>query len=362
MKLPLSRPFLEIEDQEAVIEIIKSKYIASGETTRAFEEALALRFNRKYCVVVNSGTSALYIALKILGLKNVIFPAITCPHVLNAIASAGSKPVFADVDLETHNIDISTVTDEQLKKSDGVIVTHAYGHPANMDIIGNYLKKYKLTLIEDFAQAMGGNFKGKAVGSFGEISITSFYAAKNMTTGYGGAVLTDDPEVHKKCLHIRGDTPYDYFKGLVPLNFQITGMQSALGLVQLKKLDKMVDMRRSVAHKLTLLLSKLKMRTPIEKPSTKHAYYKYHLMLPEAIRKREFMEEMNKRGVTTGTLYDPPLHKTMLAKYMFGIDINLPISESVAPKTVSLPIFPEMTDSDISQVCQAVDKTLKILK
>jgi dTDP-4-amino-4,6-dideoxygalactose transaminase len=362
MKLPLSRPFLGVEDEEAIIEIIKSKYIASGQVTKAFEESLALRFNRKYGIVVNSGTSALYISLKILGLKTVILPSITCPQVLHATASAGCRPVFADVEMETHNIDLSAVPEERLKGSDGIIVTHTYGHPTDMDMIAYYTKKYNLNLIEDFAQAMGGNFKGKTVGSLGDVSTTSFYAGKNMTTGCGGAVLTDDPEVYKKCLHIRGDTPYNYYEGIVPLNFQITDIQSALGLVQLKKMDKMVDMRRSVAHKLTILLNELGMRTPVEKSGVKHAYYKYHLVLPKHIRKQEFIVEMNKQDVSTGILYDPPLHKTLLAKHMFDTDIRLPISEDIAPRTVSLPIFPEMTDSDISQICHAVDKTIRNLR
>jgi perosamine synthetase len=362
MKLPLSKPFLGAEDQEAIIEIVKSKYIACGEITKVFEEALAQRYNRKCCTVVNSGTSALYIALKILGLKKTIIPSITCPQVLHAVVSAGSQPVFADVEIETHNIDLSTVPEEQLKSADSVIVTHAYGHSTDMDTIAQYKHKYNLCLVEDFAQAMGGNYKGKTAGSLGDISTTSFYAAKNMTTGCGGAIFTDDPEVYRKCLLIRGDTLYEYYKGIIPLNFQITDIQSALGLVQLKKLDKMVEMRRSAAHKLTSLLSQSGMRTPIEKSGVKHAYYKYHLVLPEDIQKQKFMAEMNKLDVATGILYDPPLHKTLLAKHMFRTDISLPVSEAIAPRTISLPMFPEMTDNDISQICHAVEKAIRTLR
>ena len=362
MNVPLGKPFLGIKEQEAISKVIDSKYIASGNVTISFEDALALKFKRKYCVAVNSGSSALCLSLKVLGLRNIILPSITCPDVLHAILNAGSKPIFSDIESETHNIDLSTLPENQLKNADGLIVTHTYGHSADMDMVNYYTNKYNLTLVEDFAQAMGGNYKEIVLGSLGKISTTSFNIAKNITTGYGGAILTDDPEIYKKCLHARNDTPYNYYRGIVPLNYKMTSIQAAIGLIQLKKLDDMVYMRRSSAYKLTAKLNELKLRTPSEKPSIKHAYYKYHLVLPEYIPKQEFMAEMDKHGVSTGPLYEPQLHKTLLSKNMFGDDISLPVSEDIAPRTVSLPIFPEMTDSDISQVYHAIKEILGIMK
>jgi perosamine synthetase len=361
MGLPLSKPFLETEELSAVIEVMNSKYIASGQVTKDFENALALKFKRKFCTVVNSGTTALYLALKVLALKKVIIPSITCPGVLHAVINAGADPVFADVDAETHNIDLSSVSDPQIKESDGLIVTHTYGHSAEMDIIEHYVKNNNLILVEDFAQSMGGSYKDKITGSMGKISITSFYAGKNMTTGYGGAVFTDDPEVNEKVLYVRGDRPYEYYGDIVPLNYKLTDIQSALGLVQLKKIDQMVDMRRKAAQRLTLLLNKVGVKTPVEKPGVKHAYYKYPIVLPEYVQKRRFMEEMKKEGVATGILYEPPLHQISMVKSMFDANIHLQVSENVASRTVSLPMFAEMTDTDIYQIYNAVGKALKIL-
>jgi len=357
-KIPLSRPFLDNEEREAILRVMESKSIAMGQVAKALEDGLTVKFQRKYCIVVNSGTVALYLALKVLGIKRVIFPSMTCPSVLHASLNAGAEPVFVDIESDTHNIDLSTVHEKQFNGSDGLIVTHAYGHSADMEALAYYIEKYHLTLIEDFAQAVGGNYRDRIVGSFGKVSVTSFYATKNMTTGHGGAILTDDPEVYRKCLYARGDAPYDYDRGIIPLNYHLTDIQAAIGLVQLRKIDQMVDMRRSIAHKLTHSLSKLAVKTPIEKPGIRHTYYKYHLILPEYVRKREFILEMAKEGVSTGILYDPPLHKTLLAKNMFGSNFALPVSEGLAPRLVSLPIFPEMTDNDISRIYQAVEKVL----
>jgi len=362
MKIPLSRPFLGKEEEDAILEVMDSKFIAGGQIVKKFEDSLAAKFRRRYCLVVNSGTSALYLSLKVLGIKKVIFPSLTCPGVLHAILNAGSEPVFADVEADTHNIDLSNVTERQFDGSDGLIVTHAYGHSADMDILVHYIDKYHLVLIEDFSQAIGGYFKTNILGGIGKVSICSFYAAKNMTTGHGGAILTDDLEVYRKCLYARGDAPYDYVSNIIPLNYHMTDIQAAIGLIQLRKIDKMVEMRRQIAHKLTFLLNKLEVNTPIEKPGIIHTYYKYHLVLPESVIKREFISEMDKEGISTGILYDPPLNKTLLAKNKFGTDISMPVSEWLAPRVVSLPIFPEMADYEITKIYGAVEKILKNLK
>jgi len=359
MKIPLSRPFMGTEEGDAVLEVIKSRFIACGQTTRAFENALTRKFNRKYCIVVNSGTSALYLSLKVLGIKQVIVPSITSIAVLNAALNADSKPIFADIEPETHNIDLSTLAKRQLEEADGIIATQTYGHSADMDELEYYVKNYHLSLIEDFAQAAGGFFKNRILGSFGKISVTSFYGTKIMTAGHGGAILTDDSEVYQKCLYACGEATNYCYNNIIPMNLRMTDIQSAIGLVQLKKLDRMVDMRRSAAHKLTALLTSLELKLPVEKPDVKHTYYKYHLVLPEHMQKQAFIKEMGKRDVAIGTCFDPPLHKTWLAKNMLNTDTELPVSENIAPRTVSLPIFPEITDGDISRICRAVNALLE---
>lgn len=359
MKIPLGKPALGTEERNALLEAMDSGYMASAGIIRLFEEALAKKFQRQYCVVVNSGTSALYLALKVLGIRKVIIPSVTCINVLNAVLNAGALPFFADVEEETHNIDFSTLSRQQLDEADGVIVTHTYGHAADMDKIASYLRDYKLNLVEDFAQATGGYFRGKILGSYGRVSITSFYDTKLIATGYGGAIFTDEPEVYRKCLYARGDVVNDYYPDIIPMNLKLSGLQAAVGLVQLQKLDRLVEARRNVARQLTASLAGLNLRLPLEKPGVKHAYYKYHVVLPEDISKRRFIEEMGRNDISVGVCYDPPLHQTQLARNVLSTEISLPVAENVAPRTVSLPIYSELNEGDITRICSTVNSILE---
>lgn len=354
-KIPLGKPFLGREELEAVINTMESGLIAYGNKVKEFEEAFAEKIGRKYGIMVNSGTSALWLSMKTLELKNaVIIPALTCNAVMNAVLNAGLKPFFADVDKETHNVNLSSVPERQLEDAEAVIVTHAYGHSADMDTINRYIKEYSLILIEDFAQATGGYFRNDALGSFGKISITSFYGPKLMTTGYGGAILTDDFEVYEKCIYARGDNLNKYYPDLIPMNMRMTDIQAAIGIIQLEKLDKMIEMRRNAARKLTEALGNPNIGLPIEKAFAKHTYYKYHIILPENTKKQEFIERMNKSGIAVGILYDPPLHKTKIAMNILNTVSNLPISELLAPRTVSLPMYPELSEKDIMRIADCV--------
>jgi len=361
-EIPLGKPFLGKEEKDAVLDIIDSKKIATGDTVKAFEDEFKTKIGREYCVTVNSGTVALYIALRASNLKGyVIIPTITCIDVLNAVLCAGLKPIFADVEADTQNIDLSTVSEKSLKDATGIIITHTYGHSVDIEELDYYLSKYKLMLIEDFSQAVGGCYKNKSIGSLGDISITSFYGPKNMTTGHGGAILSDDKVVYNKCKCLRAKGDCAYFD-LIPLNNQMTDIQAAIGLVQLRKLNKMVEMRRNAAKMLTQKLNNVNIKLPIEKKYAKHTYYKYQIVLPQEIDKVRFREEMKKLRIQTGGLYDPPLHKTEISINISKKNIKLPIAEELSPRTVSLPMFPELTRKDVERICRGVNYVINHVK
>jgi len=216
------------------------------------------------------------------------------------------------------------------------------------------VKEYDLTLIEDFAQATGGYSKNKILGSFGDISITSFYGPKVMTTGHGGAILTDDREVYEKCIYARGDNVNKYYHALIPMNLRMTDMQAAMGIIQLNKLDKMIEMRRNAAKKLMDSLRGINIELPVEKEYATHTYYKFHIILPENIKKQDFIEKMKKLKISVGILYDPPLHRTRIAMNLLSAVPNLKISEFLAPRTVSLPMYPELSEGDIIRIVDCV--------
>lgn len=354
MSIPLGKPYVGNEEKEAVEAVIRQGRLATGDKVKELEEALAGKFQRKYCLAVSSGTAALYLGLKALGIRQAIIPSITCEAVPNAVLNAGGGITYADVERDTHNLDLSSLSERQLSEAEAVIVTHTYGHAVDMDKLDYYLDKYNLVLIEDFAQATGGYYKDRILGSFGKFAITSFYATKCMTTGHGGALLTDDEDLYLKCVYTRGSRAYNRYEGLIPLNFQMTDIQAAIGLVQLEKLDMMNDMRRDAAEGYHRELQSASAGLLHPKDWAKHSYYKYAIVLPKGIQKQVFIKRMKDFGIETGKLYDPPLHRTGIAMDMAVEEVELPVAERIASETVSLPMFPGLFDEEIRKVCKAV--------
>lgn len=352
--IPLGKPFLGDEEREAVEEILSTKRIATGDTVRDLEAALAKKFGRKYCVAVNSGTVALSLAVKVTRARSVIVPALTCASVLYAVLNAGSNVIFADVDRETHNLSLPSLSRDQLSTADAVVVTHTYGHAADMDELDVYLKPHGLLLIEDFAQATGGYFRDGILGSFGKIAVTSFYASKGITAGHGGAILTDDEELYLRCIYARGSRTSGYYQNLIPMNYQMTDIQAAIGLVQLSKLDMMIEMRRKVASKYVQELESAPIELVRPKEWVKHAYYKYAIVLPAKVAKQRLIAKMGECGIELGSLYDPPLHKNKVAGDFVKGKAELPIAEYLAPRTLSLPMFPGLSEEDVEKVCKTI--------
>ncbi|HJX13183.1 MAG TPA: DegT/DnrJ/EryC1/StrS family aminotransferase [Dehalococcoidales bacterium] len=361
MNIPLARPFLGEEEKEAVVRVIESRRLAMGDTVRQLETALARKFKRSYCAAVSSGSAALYLAIRALGVKRVIIPALTCDAVLHSVVNAGAAVIFADVDRETHNLDPATVPLEHLDAADAIIVTHTYGHPADMEKVEHYVKKYRLTLIEDFAQATGGYFRDKAAGGFGRVSVTSFYGAKVLAAGHGGAILTDDEELYHKCVYGRGSRADRYYRDIIPFNLQMTDLQAAIGLVQLAKLDRMVEMRTRVAGWYDRGFGASPVGLTLQHPWAKPARYKYAIILPENVSKSDFIERMKESGIDVGRLYDPPLHRTERALKIPDNKVNLPVAEELASRTVSLPMYPELTSTDVEKICREVTTTIGVL-
>lgn len=347
MNIPLAKPFLGNEEREATERVLDSRRLTTGEIVKEFEDALADKFQRKYCVVVSSGTVALYLALKVLEIKRVIIPALICDAVLYAALNADISVTFTDVDKESHNIDLSSLSEKQLSEADAVIATHTYGHAANMDKLNYYIQKYKLVLIEDFAQATGGYFVNSLLGSFGKIAITSFNATKNMTTGHGGSLFMDDEKLYHQCIHNRK-----------AMNYQITNIQAAIGLVQLNKLGVMTNMRHAIADRYTQELANTSVDLVYKQPWTTHTYYKYAVLLPDNVPKQDFISRMKNVGIEVGKLYDPPLHKL----YGNNNKVRLLNAEYLASRTVSLPMIPELSVGDIKKVCETVKSVISDLK
>lgn len=357
--IPLGKPEISDGDINKVLDVLKSGNIATGDIVNKFEDELSKFIGKKYAIAVNSGTVALYLTIKLMNLKNVIIPAITCPAVVNAVLNGRARPIFADVDKKTHNLDPEKLTSNMIKEADGLIITNTYGHPAKIDEIKETCLSNDILFIEDFAQSNGAWYKGKRCGSFGDVSITSFYGPKTMTTGQGGMILTDSKEFCYKSKIARGDDTYEYTDSITPLNFKMTDFQAALGLNQLKRLDGFVKKRRWIAESYTERLNEIAdIILPKEDKSVIHCYYKYVIQL-KRYSKELFIENMEKKGIQVGKLYEPPLHKMKIVKELLRMDISLPISEMISHSSVSLPIYTTMTDDEIDCVVKSLKEVIE---
>jgi perosamine synthetase len=357
--IPLGKPAISDGDINAIVDVLRSGNIATGDIVNKFEEKLSIYIGKRYAIAVNSGTVALYLTIKLTKLKNVIIPTITCPAVLNAVLKGGARPIFGDVDKETHNLDLEKLTSNMIKEADALIITNTYGHPARIDEIKEICLSNDILFIEDFAQSNGAWYKNKRCGSFGDVSITSFYGPKTMTTGQGGIILTDSQEFCYKAKIARGDNTYEYVDSIIPLNFKMTDFQAALGINQLKRLDNFVKKRRKIAESYTEGLKEIDdIMLPKEDKSVIHCYYKYVIQL-KRYSKELFIENMGKKGTQVGKLYEPPLHKMRIVKELLRMDISLPISQMISHSSVSLPIYTTMTDDEIDYVVDSVREVVK---
>jgi dTDP-4-amino-4,6-dideoxygalactose transaminase len=357
--IPLGKPEISDGDVNEVLDVLKSGNIATGDIVNKFEDELSKFIGKRYAIAVNSGTVALYLTIKLMNLKYVIIPTITCPAVLNAVLNGGAKPIFSDVDRETHNFNPEKLTSNTIKEADGLIITNTYGHPAKIDEIKKICYDNNILFIEDFAQSNGAWYKDKRCGSFGDVSITSFYGPKTMTTGHGGMILTNSKEFCYKSKIARVDDTYEYTDSIIPLNFKMTDFQAALGINQLKRLDGYVKKRRMIAEFYTERLNGIDdIMLPNENKTVIHCYYKYVIQLKK-YSKELFIENMGRKRIQVGKLYEPPLHKMKIVKELLHMAISLPISEVISNNTVSLPIYTTMTDNEIDYVVKSLKEVIE---
>jgi perosamine synthetase len=348
--IPLAKPFLGPEEKRIVLKILSSDALAYGKEIQEFEEKTKQFCMRDHCLTVNSGTTALFLALKTLNLKkHIIVPSLTCETVLYAVLQAGLTPIFADISAETHNLDVHSIPKKFLKKSEALILIHAYGSSAENDEVEDFARKNKLKIIEDFSQSFGGQYKNRRLGSFGDISITSFYATKIMTTGHGGAILTDDKQLYDRTYSMTRPRASNYYADLIPQNTQMTNLQSAIGLIQLGKIGKIIQKRRKAAQIYDHHLRNQNLKIVNLKDHPNSVFYKYVVELPINYSRETIIDNMKKRGINVGSLYYP-LYQNYFMSNHSGLNYNCPISEEKSKISISLPMFSSITKKEIISV------------
>ena len=347
--IPHSRPTLGLEEKEAIESVLTTGQIAQGEKVVEFERNFCELVGRRFAIAVSSGTSALHLAFLALEVSRgdeVILPSYTCVALLHAIDLVGAQPVLVDIDLEDFNLSVKEVKKKIRRKTKAVIIPHAFGQPARME----ELLDLKVPLLEDGTQALGARVGRKRVGSFGGLSVFSFYATKMMTTGEGGMVLTDSRRLAERLYDLRDYDKKETYQ--FRTNSKMTDLEAAMGIVQMRKLPQFLARRREIASRYTEALGGWGLGLPLEDPSREHAYYRYVVRLSK--KKREFMNELLARGIKVKDPVFKPLHQ-----YLDLSDSHFPFSRQAMKESCSLPIYPSLSDEGCEQVCQAVRDSLK---
>lgn len=352
----ITDPEFGAAEQDAVQTVLESGMVADGPTVREFEAAFADYCGSDHAVATANGTAALQVAFEALDIgagDRVVTTPFSFVASANAIRLAGAEPVFADIDLSTYNLDPEGARRAiRRTDADAILAVHLYGLPADVDGLEAVAAEENVHLIEDAAQAHGARVDGRPVGTFGDAAAFSFYPTKNMTTGEGGMVLTDDEAVadHAASFVNHGRTGAGtYAHERVGHNLRMTSIAAAIGSVQLEKLPAWIHERRANARRLSERLDDVSgVVTPTEPDGTRHAYHQYTIRHEERDRLRSCLDDA---GVDTAVYYPTPIHD--LGAYD-GYNATVPAAEYAAETVVSLPVHPGLTDGDVDAVASAV--------
>lgn len=330
------------EVDKAVLEVLASGYYILGPQVKAFEEELAKYAGCKYAIGCANGTDAITLSLMALGIKEGD-EVITVSHSFFAtsesIALVGAKPVFVDVNEDDFNINIEQIEKLITKKTKAIIPVHLYGQPCEIDKLVEIAKKHNLFVVEDCAQAMGAKYKGKVVGTFGDIGTISFFPTKNLGAfGDAGAVLTNSDEIAEKFkqLRVHGSSKR-YVHDCIGLNSRLDEIQAAILRVELKYLDEWNLKRQEVSKRYAELFSGCDIVVPSVKPNRSHIFHQYTIK----VKNRDSLcEKLKERNIESIIYYPIPIHKQKAFEHLGAI--SLPITEKISKEILSLPMYPEL--------------------
>ena len=355
--IPIAKPVLGREEVEAVRKVFESGILVQGGRTRLFEEEFAEYIGVEHAVAMANGTVALDTALKALRLGSgdeVVTSSFSFVASSNCVLYQGAKPVFADVDPRSFNIDPSDVADKITAKTKAIIAVHLFGQPAEIDALKEVAEDREIALVEDAAQAHGAEYKGRKVGGLGDIGCFSFYATKNMTTGEGGMITTNSSELERKARLLRnhGETG-KYHHAILGYNYRMSEITAAVGLVQLRKLDKLNEKRRENADLLTRGIEKISgLTAPYVKNDVRHVFHQYVVRVEDgySMERVKLAERLRERGVDVAVHYPTPLYRQRLYRELGYGKTVCPMAEDASKRVLSLPVHPSVTEEDITYI------------
>lgn len=360
--IPISKPLIGDEEINEVIGILKSGMLREDRMARLFEEEFRKLCDIKHAITVSSGTAALHLGFlaTIKTGDEVIVPSFSFVASANAIILAGGKPVFADIDERTFTLDPDDVLEKITPKTRAIEPVHLYGQPADVKAFLEIAEDHGLYLVWDAAQAHGAEYGGRNIGSFKDIVCFSFYATKNMTTGEGGMVTTNDDGLAEKIRLMKTHGQIrKYWHVMLGLNYRMTDIQAAIGLHQLRKLQRLNEARIKNARFLTERLSRIDcLEPPYVRNDVKHVYHQYTIKLKlEELKcsRDEFIKALRAENIDAAVHYPTPIHMQPLYREL-AKDIRLPVTEDVCRRVISLPVHPALTEDHLRTIVRAIEK------
>jgi perosamine synthetase len=366
--IQINAPQIGKEEIEAVVKVLKTGVLTTGlgagPMVTEFENSFAEYAKTRHAVALNSGTAAMHSALVAAGIRagdEVILPSFTFVATAEVVIMAGAKPVFVDIDIDTYTVSPRAIERAVTKKTKAIMPVDLFGLPADAKPIREIADKHGLKIIEDACQAHGATYHGKPPGAFADAACWSFYGSKNMTTGEGGMLTTNDAKIAELPRYMRSHGEKVKYKSLMlGYNYHLTEIQAALGVEQLKKLRKFVAKRRENAKRLTSVLGKTrKLQLPTEPKGFKCSYYLYTVRLKNANRARRdrLVEKLKQKGIGAFVFYVNPIH--LMPYYRKFGKHRLPATERAAREVFSLPVHPGVTPEQVDFIGKTVLELVK---
>ena len=362
--IPVAKPLIEKNEIDSVIECLKLGWISSaGAQVKLFEQRWSDYCDMKFGIAVSSGTSALQISARLLNLEpgdEVIMPTFTIISCALAIIGANGRPILVDSDSKTWQMDVSQIEAKITNHTKAIMIVHTYGHPVEIEPIFNIARKHNLMIIEDAAEAHGAKYKNKTCGSFGDISIFSFYANKIITTGEGGMILTNNAEFADRARSLRNICFQDenrFVHNDIGYSSRMSNIQAALGAEQATRIESIVQQKREIAKKYTERLESLHtLILPYEANWARNVYWVYGILLSNALQcdASEFRMFLNSRGIETRPFFLGMHEQPIFQKMRLFEHEKYPVAENMSRRGFYIPSGLDITDGEIDQVCSAI--------
>jgi perosamine synthetase len=359
---PVYQPSLGQKEKENVLECLDSTWISSkGKFISEFEKSFSAFIDVDYSIAVSNGTVALHLALLALDIgkgDEVIVPSFTYIASVNAIKYTGAKPIFVDSDYITWQIDSTKVEEKITSKTKAIMVVHLYGLPSEMDSIVSIAKRFNLFIVEDCAEAFGSLYKGKHVGTMGDISTFSFFGNKTITTGEGGMVITKNPLLNEKVIRLKGQglaKNKEYYHDIIGYNYRMTNICAAIGCAQLERANELISKKIIIAKWYENEFENLPVVFHSQVGNVKHSFWMISILLKDSKEREKIREYLKSKSIETR----PTFHPVHLMPMYYQDGFRLPVAENLGSRGINLPSYPDLNENDVKFICNIIREFYK---